>query len=70
MAAGWVGRISLNPYDHFVRERLLVSCYICRLERLSYSQHIMEEDLGFPVSLPNHSPSPVLLSYIHPMVVI
>lgn len=42
---------------------LLAPCYICSLERFRYSLHVMEEDLGFYVGLPNPSPSLVLLCH-------
>lgn len=39
--------ISLNSHDHCIMEKLLVLFYICGLERLWYTPHLMEEDLVF-----------------------
>lgn len=42
---------------------LLAPCYFCSLERFRYSLHVMEEDLGFYVSLANPSPSFALFGH-------
>ena len=60
---------ALQQVQAAVQAALPLGPYVAWKATYGYSPYVMEEDLGFHVSLPISSPSPVLLSHTVSMVV-